>query len=145
MGKMQRNKGSAYEREVAAALFDELGLTFTRNLEQVRTGGEGDLVCEDQDFPFLIECKRRKGGAFDRAWMVQATHAADKAALLPAVLYRMDYGQTRCVVPLSAVYGTESHPVEMTLEAFCYLSRELMADDAEGWGGGNVELRGVVT
>ena len=45
-----RNKGAAAEREIAKLLFDELGMTFKRDLEQYRAGDTGDLIC-DEPFP----------------------------------------------------------------------------------------------
>ena len=46
-----RQKGAAAEREIAKLLFDELGMTFKRDLEQYRAADHGDLIC-DEPFPF---------------------------------------------------------------------------------------------
>mgnify|MGYP003143446120 CR=1 FL=1 len=46
-----RQKGAAAEREIAKLLFDELGMTFKRDLEQYRAADHGDLICDEQ-FPW---------------------------------------------------------------------------------------------
>ena len=57
-----RQKGAAAEREIAKLLFDELGLSFKRDLEQYRAADHGDLIC-DEPFPFCIEVKRYRPAA----------------------------------------------------------------------------------
>ena len=39
MGRMQRSKGSAGERELARLIDEHLGIRLVRNLEQSRRGG----------------------------------------------------------------------------------------------------------
>lgn len=53
MGARSRRKGAAWEREVGARLSEATGVSFTRNLEQVRTGG-ADL---ENELGFVVECK----------------------------------------------------------------------------------------
>lgn len=53
-----RNKGANFERELAKLLFEELGLTFKRDIEQYRAADHGDLICvEMPDFPFQLRQK----------------------------------------------------------------------------------------
>lgn len=130
MGAASRNKGSAFEREIAAVLFDELGIRFSRDLEQYRQGQRGDLIPDDPAFPFLIECKRRKAGiGCDQAWQKQAAQAALAAGKIPAVVFRFDRQQTRVSVPMRAF--CEAWPMdvwaECTIAGFCFIAREVMA------------------
>ena len=46
-----------WERDLAKLLFLELGINFTRNLEQYRTAQGGDLIPDNEQFPFSIEAK----------------------------------------------------------------------------------------
>lgn len=73
MGKLQRNKGATYEREVAHELSRLLGLPFKRVLGQERDGG-GDVTAEGLDV--LFECKRRKSLKGMYGWMDQVTYSA---------------------------------------------------------------------
>ena len=69
MGKSQRTKGAAYEREVVAVL-REAGYDCERNLSQTRDGG-GDIDVGG----FMVECKRRARISVYE-WLDQATVAA---------------------------------------------------------------------
>ena len=131
-----RNKGSAFERQVAKLLEAELGIAFKRDLEQYRAGDHGDLIADDPDFPFVIECKRYAQGTGCRPnWWAQASAAAEAAGKLPCVIFKFDRRDIRCVVSFTALYeafGSEyesEHHAELTLEALCYISREIMAND----------------
>ena len=42
-----RGKGAKWERDLAKMLFLELGITFSRNLEQYRTAAGGDLNAQE--------------------------------------------------------------------------------------------------
>ena len=79
-----RSKGSAYERDVRKRLELELGLKFERVLAQWREAELPDLVCEDDAFPFVIECKRyRTGSTFaSPSHWDQCVAAAKKAGSL---------------------------------------------------------------
>lgn len=54
MGKAQRTKGAAGEREVCDLILRDLGIEVHRNLQQTRDGG-ADIKLK----PFSIEVKRR--------------------------------------------------------------------------------------
>ena len=129
-----RSKGAGFERQIARLLEAELGIAFKRDLEQYRAGDHGDLIADDPDFPFVIECKRYAQGTGCRAsWWAQASAAAEAAGKLPCVIFKFDRRDIRCVVSFTALYaafGSEcksEHQAELTLEAFCWLAREIMA------------------
>jgi len=44
MSKLNRQRGASYEREVANAIFDQLGIRIRRNLKQYQVSDEGDLI-----------------------------------------------------------------------------------------------------
>ena len=122
-----RAKGASFEREVAKLLHAELGISFRRNLEQYRTGQNDDLTPDDDSFPWSIECKRYAGGSFSPAWWQQASDAAQAQGKLPCVIYKFDRKPIRVAIPLGAIYDdTDGHIVDVSLEAFAYITRELM-------------------
>jgi ribosomal protein L25 (general stress protein Ctc) len=138
MSAHSRNKGSGYELEIARTLFDLTGITFKRDLEQVRAGEHGDLVASDPAWPFVIECKRRATGTGCQVgWKVQAATAAVAQGKLPAVIYRFDRQSTRVAVPFSAIaraFGGEvvsDEWAEITVDGLVFLAREMMAAMAE--------------
>ena len=98
MGRMQRNKGATFEREVAHALTEMLGGKFERVLGQARDGG-GDVQSEFS--VLLFECKRRKSLKTLYAWMAQAvasSYSADVVPKLPALAIRADNEETLVVI-----------------------------------------------
>tara|TARA_R110000744_G_scaffold54360_2_gene115403 strand:+ start:164 stop:568 length:405 start_codon:yes stop_codon:yes gene_type:complete len=128
-----RNKGASFEREVGKLLEAELGISFKRDLEQYRAADHGDLLADDPDFPFVIECKRYANGTVcKQAWWEQAQKAAKAVGKIPCVIYKYDRRDIRCVVEFTALYTAfgskcvSDHQAEMTLEAFCYITREIM-------------------
>jgi len=137
-----RNKGSAFERDCKNRLFAELGLEFRRVLDQWAEAGLPDLVCEDDAFPFVIECKRYKSGstfANPKHWD-QVCAAAEKAGKMPALVYKYDRLPERWRVPIDAMamlatserHGNDGYDwryaVEMSFEDFCMVCRELLAN-----------------
>jgi len=122
-----RRKGSQFELEVAKLLNAELGISFKRNLEQYRAGFHDDLTPDDDTFPWSIECKRYAGGSFNPSWWQQASDAAQAKGKLPCVIYKFDRRPIRVAIPLGAIFDdTDGHLVNVSLEAFCYITRELM-------------------
>lgn len=85
MGKSQRTKGAAGEREVCKIIRDALGVDAHRNLSQTRDGGT-DIALG----PFRLECKRRAriAGIYD--WMTQSEAACTEPGQIPVVLARAD-------------------------------------------------------
>ena len=130
-----RAKGANYEREISKLLFEHLGMEFKRDLDQYRSADHGDLLCEDDEFPFVIECKRRVGGSFKLAWMEQAEKAAQRVRKHPCVIYRFNHQPNLVVLKMAtvakAVGGSWQYDkdtlVTMSITAFCCLARELMA------------------
>ena len=125
-----RNKGAAFEREVAKMLFDELGISFKRDLEHYREGEHGDLIPSDPMFPFTLELKRYKDGPIggQSSWWEQTCTAAKREGKWPALIYKYDRKQIRCVVPLGVVAADRAADglIEMDFETFCYVAREEM-------------------
>ena len=132
-----RSKGSAFERQTSKLLEAELGIAFKRDLEQYRASDHGDLIADDPDFPFIIECKRYAQGTGCRPnWWAQACNAAEAVGKLPCVIYKYDRRDIRCVINMTAIYRscgydhTNARLVEMDIESLCYIIREIMANDA---------------
>jgi len=128
-----RNKGAKWERDLAKILFLELGVNFTRNLEQYRAADGGDLIPDDENFPFSKEAKHyATGRGCKKEWWAQSEKAAIAANKIPCVIYKYDRYPPRAVVSLEAIakmYGSQddgNHLVELSIEGFCYLCRELM-------------------
>lgn len=134
MGRHERQRGASFERAVASELHAALGINFRRNLSQTQERALGDLTPDDDDFPFLIECKSRQNGAdCHTAWMTQAVEAAEKAHLHPVVIYRIKTQPWRCRVWFSAIAeacGGEfsaDMTADLPVASFCELAREIMA------------------
>jgi Holliday junction resolvase len=137
MSVKSRNKGSGFEREVAAILRDLTGVNFKRNLEQVRAADHGDLVPDDPAFPFIIECKRYAAGVSClAAWKDQASRAAAATGKMPAVVFRFDRRPVRVAVPLWCAAGSRGQPsgewAEISVDGLAYLASEIMAERANG-------------
>ena len=94
IGKQNRQKGAAGEREIAAILTEELGIPVKRILGQARDSGS-DISTP----PYRWEIKRRKAGNIAYQWMEQAT-----VSLLPGerpiVAFRSDGKRWMVVMPL---------------------------------------------
>ena len=142
-----RQKGAAAEREIAKLLFDELGMTFKRDLEQYRAADHGDLIC-DEPFPFVIEVKRYKTGcAAQPAWWDQVCAAAKSAGLLPLLVYKYNHQQWKWRMPAEAVMRAGlphgcmtmredaeldwNYAVEMDTRCAMMIVRELLTDAPE--------------
>lgn len=83
MGKMQRNKGAQFEREIA----NDLSATFLRQIK--RKLGQARDSGNDIDLPpFRIECKRYQNIAV-YTWLEQCV-AACKPQDVPVVVARAD-------------------------------------------------------
>lgn len=120
-----RTKGAQFEREVAKLLLLELGITFKRDLRQYQEADHGDLIPDDPAFPFELELKRYAHGPISGTdkWWQQVTTAAAKTGKRPALIYKYDRQPIRVVVELQGIR------CNISLEAFCYLTREIMADE----------------
>ena len=133
MGANSRNKGASFERTIGTALDLELGISFKRNLEQSREAHHADLIADDPQFPFVIECKRYAGGSFQPAWWAQVSKAAEVSGKIPCVIYKFDRQPIRVAVDWGAIGAmtgvdlNENGLIYMDLPAFCFMSREIMA------------------
>lgn len=140
MGANSRNKGSGFEREVAGQLLGLTGITFKRDLEQVRAADHGDLIPSDDAWPFVVECKRyATGSGCKPAWQAQAAKAAAAVGKFPAVIFRYDRRDVEVSIPMGAitlglggmvVNGDSNEWVTVTLQGFAYLAAEIMAGAA---------------
>ena len=133
MSAKSRNKGSSFERQIAQELFLLTGISFKRNLEQTREAAHGDLVADNPAWPFSCELKRRAAGiSCLTAWKEQATRAAALTGKTACVIFKFDRQPIRVAVPLAAlVAGADAEEwAEVTLEAFAFVAREMMAGAA---------------
>jgi len=136
-----RQKGAAFERDIARQLDAELGIASRRDLIQYQERGRGDLVRVDgEPFPFVIECKRYAKGPIRPEWWRQACDAARKADAMPALVCRFDRGPVIVRIPFAAyimlaegvgAYERDYH-CECDFEAFCMLVREILAVEERG-------------
>lgn len=140
-GRYAKSRGTNFELDVGHQLFDELGIQFRRNLEQVRTAGLGDLLPDTNDFPFSLELKRRQKGVGipSGAWQQAVTASDIERGVYPAVIYRYDHRKPRCVVGFGAIVESETgqrsenhhDKADISFPRFCKLTREIMAWRAE--------------
>ncbi|MCU7836140.1 MAG: hypothetical protein KZQ83_12940 [gamma proteobacterium symbiont of Taylorina sp.] len=126
MGKMQRNKGAAGEREVAKILNEELGIELVRNLEQTRNGGH-DLIGLDG---WAIEIKRQEQLSIN-TWWKQTVDQAERIGEKPALFYRQSRKPWMVIVDISDVNSNNfpvknRHSIQMDVQCFCQLVREDM-------------------
>ena len=126
-----RVKGRNFEYETAKNLEDELGIKFKRDIEQYRQQDRGDLLADDPDWPFVIECKRySKGNGCNPAWQKQATSAAIAANKMPVVIYKYNHREVVCSLPMEVInpmYRGCGFWADISFGAFCYIAREWMA------------------
>jgi Holliday junction resolvase len=133
MGANSRVKGATFERHIAISLELELGIQFKRNLEQTRAMDQADLVADDPDFPFVLECKRYAGGSFLSSWWDQVTKAAKASNKLPCVIYKFDRKDIQVAIDwraIGAMTGAEYNTIgliHMDIASFCFVAREIIA------------------
>jgi hypothetical protein len=131
MSAMQRSKGQAGEREIAALIANLTGWQVKRLVRQY--DGDSDL---DGVPGWSIEVKRhaRAQRGDIAAWWAQAVEQADAAGLLPVLFFRQDRDQWRAVWPL-AVHLARQHSeqwsgylwtVEGSAEAWAAVARETL-------------------
>lgn len=96
MSAMQRNKGKAGEREVAAILKELTGKDVRRRVRQHE--GDSDL----EGLPgWCVECKRYSNAApaLMASWWTQAVRQAQRTGTWPVLFYRLNRQGWRCVWP----------------------------------------------
>ncbi len=135
-GAASRRKGAAFERSIAKELFDLTGITFRRDLDQYRAKDRGDLLPDDDDWPFLIEAKSRASGGFQQAWWEQAKKAAMSAGKKPVVIWKINNKPILCRIQLRTAMecisrgrwsAEDPHMIDINLAGLAYLAREGMA------------------
>ena len=130
-----RSKGKNGELAFSMLMRQELGVTLSRNLDQVRSGGY-DLWADG--FPFVVEVKRQEQLKLD-VWWEQAIEGAKKAKTdenspypYPCLAYRRNRTPWRVVVPLAAISYDYEHQslwvrAELEVDGFVLVARDLMA------------------
>jgi|TARA_R100000084_G_scaffold39053_1_gene15798 hypothetical protein len=124
MTKMQRNKGSQFERWCCNEIKDHLGYeNVRRNLSQYQEKGGADILIPH----WSIECKRYATGPHGGAdaWWQQAVNAAGD--LSPLLIYKYDRHEPVCKLFLCDVNkeftGTDA-TVLVSLPTWFYIVRE---------------------
>jgi hypothetical protein len=84
MGKTSRDKGAAFERQVARDLTLASGVEHKRNLTEVREGNSGDVLAP---LPVSIQCKVGKRPPLYEA-LAEAKASAAEGELPVAVIHR---------------------------------------------------------
>ena len=96
-----RNKGAAFEREIANSLNEELNLTLPlkRILEQTREKFLPDLILGN----WYLECKRYgQGNEPVEKWWTQVLDAANNKGI-PALIYKFNNRPIKVRVPLRTI------------------------------------------
>jgi len=122
MGKSQRNKGAAGERELSKILADRLGIDCHRNLEQTRSGG-ADLLGVG---PWAVEIKRQERLCIEQ-WWAQACAQSDA---YPALAYRQSRQPWTIIIPLGVLCGYQDdwllgNRAALSIDGFCYVTQRL--------------------
>jgi Holliday junction resolvase len=129
-----RQKGAAFEREVAKLIDEHLGVTVKRDLEQYRSSDRGDLIGLDG---WTIECKRYAAdrgtsGSFKPAWWEQAVSASLSSGTEPVLIYKYDRQPIRCVVFLSSInsdFAGKDNVATISFSTWCMLVREGLSEN----------------
>ena len=127
-----RVKGANWERELAKMIYDELGITVKRDLEQYRQSDRGDLIGLEK---WCIEAKRyakNAGGNFKPEWWAQVTAAANASGTQPVLIYKYDRQPVKCVVFLSSInsdFAGKDNIAVISFPTWCMLVREGLDDD----------------
>lgn len=134
MGRMQRNKGAAGEREVLKLLSERLGMTLNRNLSQTRNGG-ADCVELGR---IRLEIKRQErlningwwAQAEEQAGLLLVTNVTNNnnpeslnstELLVPALAYRQSHKPWVFVLDSAdlKLLPCRGHLLSMNVDAFC--------------------------
>ena len=127
-----RNKGAAFERQIANALIEDLNLTnpVKRILEQTRTKELPDLMLGR----WCIECKAYGSGAEPRPdWWDQVLASSKADNLRPALVYKFNNRPIKVRVPLYSVNPSldkdNSNTCDLLWKDFVYLIKTLYQED----------------
>jgi hypothetical protein len=126
-----RNKGAAFEREIANSLNDELNLTLPlkRILEQTREKFLPDLILGN----WYLECKRYgQGNEPVEKWWSQVLDAA-KDRGIPALIYKFNNRPIKVRVPLHTINNNLMKDDQLTCDLawkeFIFILKTLYPED----------------
>ena len=127
MAPNSRQKGAAFENEIARQIFEHLGVQVKRNLEQYREKNQGDLVGLEG---WCIECKRYAEPKVQSTWWDQVCRSCTGNEI-PALIIKFDRRETFVIVPwraLSKQFDDEGDSLEAAISFadWIYLVRESM-------------------
>ena len=126
-----RNKGAAFEREIANSLNEELNLTvpLKRILEQTREKFLPDLILGN----WYLECKRYgQGNEPVEKWWSQVLDAA-KDRGIPALIYKFNNRPIKVRVPLHTINNNLIKDDQLTCDLawkeFIFILKTLYPED----------------
>ena len=126
-----RNKGAAFEREIANSLNEELNLTLPlkRILEQTREKFLPDLILGN----WYLECKRYgQGNEPVKKWWSQVLDAA-KDRGIPALIYKFNNRPIKVRVPLHTINNNLLKDDQLTCDLawkeFIFILKTLYPED----------------
>jgi Holliday junction resolvase len=126
-----RNKGAAFEREIANSLNEELNLTvpLKRILEQTREKFLPDLILGN----WYLECKRYgQGNEPVEKWWLQVLDAA-KDRGIPALIYKFNNRPIKVRVPLHTINNDLMKDDQLTCDLawkeFIFILKTLYPED----------------
>ena len=126
-----RNKGAAFEREIANSLNEELNLTvpLKRILEQTREKFLPDLILGN----WYLECKRYgQGNEPVEKWWSQVLDAA-KDRGIPALVYKFNNRPIKVRVPLHTINNNLMKDDQLTCDLawkeFIFILKTLYPED----------------
>lgn len=128
-----RNKGAAFERQIANALIEDLNLTnpVKRILEQTRTKELPDLMLGN----WCIECKAYGTGAEPRPdWWDQVVASSHGTNLKPALVYKFNNRPIKVRVLASSINNKIKNnliTVDLLWPDFIQIILELFQEDIE--------------
>ena len=126
-----RNKGAAFEREIANSLNEELNLTLPlkRILEQTREKFLPDLILGN----WYLECKRYgQGNEPVEKWWTQVLDAANNKGI-PALIYKFNNRPIKVRVPLHTINNNLLKDDQLTCDLawkeFIFILKTLYPED----------------
>ena len=126
-----RNKGAAFEREIANSLNEELNLTvpLKRILEQTREKFLPDLILGN----WYLECKRYgQGNEPVEKWWSQVLDAAKEKGI-PALIYKFNNRPIKVRVPLHTINNNLLKDDQLTCDLawkeFIFILKTLYPED----------------
>ena len=128
-----RNKGAAFERQIANALIEDLNLKnpVKRILEQTRTKELPDLMLGR----WCIECKRYGDGSEPSGdWWNQVLAASSNDNQIPALVYKFNRKPLKVRILASSINSeiqNKNLTVDLSWEDFIAIIKELFLEDID--------------